>query len=109
MYVSEGALQAATLSTSVSLGGLVSISGTRGTGVICRFFRDCVVIICGGQYWFRRIAGYGSLAVLPPTSVGSVNGTVVGGRLVYIAVAPAAAGPEMGWILDDFGSAPAGQ
>ena len=51
----------------------------------------------------------GSLAVLPPTSVGSANGTVVGRWLVYIAVAPAAAGPRSGWILDDFGGASAGQ
>ena len=37
-----------------------------------------------------------SPAVLPPTSVGSANGTVVGGRLVYIAVTPAAAGLGIG-------------
>ena len=31
----------------------------------------------------------------------------MGGRLVYIAVAPAAASPGIGWILDDFGGAAA--
>ena len=36
---SEGALQAATLSTSFSLGGLVSISGTRGLELSVVFFR----------------------------------------------------------------------
>ena len=41
--------------------------------------------------------------VVPATSVGSLNGTVVGGRPIDTTITPAETDPGGGWILDNFG------
>ena len=48
-------------------------------------------------------------AVMPTTSAGSSNGTVVGGRPINIEIAPAKIDPRSGRILDDFGGVATGQ
>ena len=52
---------------------------------------------------------YGSPAVMPTTSAGSSNGTVVGGRPINVAIAPAETDPRSGRISDDFGGVAAEQ
>ena len=46
---------------------------------------------------------------MPATSVGSSNGTVVGGRLIDTTIASAETDPGGGWIIDDFGGVATGQ
>ena len=43
------------------------------------------------------------------TSVGSLNGTVVGGWPIDTTIASAKTDPGGGWILDDFGGVATGQ
>ena len=46
---------------------------------------------------------------MPATSVGSSDGTVVGGRLIDATITSTEADPGGGWIFDDFGGDAAGQ
>ena len=56
-------------------------------------------LCCGGQYWFRWPAGYGSPTVVPATSVGSSYRTVMGGRLVDATVTSTETDSGGGYIL----------
>ena len=55
------------------------------------------------------LLGTESLTVLPTTPVGSAYRSVVGRRMVYVAVTPTAVDTRTGWIFNDIGGDPFGQ